>query len=73
MLLTGIQATSSDRLTEIRETINHISTMVPAPPVVTPRYVNSLKGQVFVQLYAVIEHTMTLLVSIDRPYQFSEP
>lgn len=67
-MLTNIQATSSDRLSEIRETIDHIATLVPAPPTVTPRYVNNLKGQVFVQLYAVIEHTMTESVarSIDH-------
>jgi hypothetical protein len=68
MILTTVQATSSDRLSEIRETIDHISTLVPAPPVLTPRFLNSLKGQVFVQLYAVIEHTMTesVATSIDH-------
>ena len=58
-MLISVKASSTDRLTEIRESIDHISSLVPAPPTITPRYVNNLKGQTFVQLYAVIEHTIT--------------
>lgn len=66
-MLTTIKATSSARLTEIRESINHISTLVPSPPIAIPRFVNNLKGQIFVQLYAVIEHTVcdSIKESID--------
>lgn len=57
-MLNSIKSSSADRLTEISENLNHISTLIPPAPTATPRFVNSLKGQVFVQLYAVIEHTI---------------
>ena len=50
------------RIAEIRENIDSISTQTPNPPVATPRYLNSQKGLIFVQLYGVIEYLVNQTV-----------
>lgn len=59
-MLTAVKAESTDRLTEIRECLDFLSPLIPAAPQPTPRHLNSLKGEMFVQLYGVIECTITL-------------
>ena len=50
------------RIAEIRESIDNIKALTPSPPVSTPRYLNSQKGLVFVQLYGAIEYLVNQTV-----------
>ncbi|WP_158824758.1 MAE_28990/MAE_18760 family HEPN-like nuclease [Mucilaginibacter lacusdianchii] len=59
-----IEAQCTQRITEIREYIDFISPLIPAPPVAPPRYLNTSKGLVFVQLYGLIE--FTVLKTIEK-------
>ncbi|GEO04074.1 hypothetical protein AAE02nite_17380 [Adhaeribacter aerolatus] len=58
-----IKSNSASRITEIREYIEFIDPLIPKPPVTTPRFLNSAKGLVFVQLYGVIEYTVLTTIS----------
>lgn len=52
----------TQRIAEIRESIDNIKVHTPSPPVSTPRYLNSQKGLVFVQLYGAIEYLVNQTV-----------
>lgn len=56
------------RVIEIREFIDFFSPQIPSPPTPTPRYLNSCKGMVFVQLYGLIEYT--ILQTIQKTIYF---
>jgi MAE_28990/MAE_18760-like HEPN len=58
-MFNDIQINSSQRIVEIREYLDFIAPLIPPPPIATPRYLNTAKGLIFVQLYGVIEHTIT--------------
>lgn len=63
MIFDDIQENSAQRITEIREYLDFIVPLIPTPPVTTPRYFNTAKGLIFVQLYGVIEYTITSAIS----------
>lgn len=63
MSFNDIQINSSQRITEIREYLDFIAPLIPAPPVATPRYFNTAKGLIFVQLYGVIEYTVNSTIA----------
>jgi RiboL-PSP-HEPN len=52
----------TQRLAAIRENIDYISSQIPSPPVSTPRYFNSQKGLIFVQLYGIVEYLVNQTV-----------
>ena len=52
----------TQRIAEIRESIDNIKTQLPSPPISTPRYLNSQKGLVFVQLYGAVEYLVNQTV-----------
>lgn len=58
MFFEDVENSSTLRITEIREYIDSIIPLVPNAPVSTPRYLNTSKGFVFVQLYGLIEFTV---------------
>ena len=62
MICAAINTGSTERLIEIRESIDFIKSIIPAPPGAVPRHINNLKGQIFVQLYGVIEFTIVELL-----------
>lgn len=62
-MFNDIQTNSSQRIAEIREFFNFIAPLIPAAPTSTPRYLNTCKGLVFVQLYGVIEYTILSTIS----------
>lgn len=64
-MLRSIENGSTERLIEIRESLDFLNAFVPAAPVAVPKYINNLKGQVFVQLYGVIEYTIVELVKVS--------
>lgn len=59
-MFSTIKRTSAQRITEVREYLDYFYPLIPAPPTITPRYFNTFKGLVFVQLYGVIEHTVSI-------------
>jgi len=63
-MFTDIQDLSAERVVTIREYIDFISPNIPPPPTTTPRYINTCKGLVFVQLYGLIE--FTVLKTIEK-------
>lgn len=67
-----IQIESTQRISEIREHIHFIAAHTPAPPIGVPRYVNTEKGLVFVELYGVLEYTILQTVSRTISYLNSE-
>lgn len=62
-MFNDIEVNSSQRIVEIREYLSSIMPLIPAPPTATPRYLNTAKGLIFVQLYGVIEYTVTSVIS----------
>ena len=62
-MFNDIQINSDQRITEIREYLDFITPLIPAPPVATPRYLNTAKGLIFVQLYGVIEYTINSTIA----------
>lgn len=52
----------TQRIAEIRDNIDNISSQIPSPPTATPKYLNSQKGLVFVQLYGAIEYLINQVV-----------
>jgi hypothetical protein len=62
-LFSDIEANSSQRIVEIREYIDFIAPLIPAPPDAPPRYLNTAKGLIFVQLYGVIEFTVSSAIA----------
>jgi hypothetical protein len=48
---------------EIREYLDFVQLMIPSPPIATPRYIDTAKGLIFVQLYGVIEYVVTSTIS----------
>ncbi|MBV9713530.1 MAG: hypothetical protein JO011_21735 [Ktedonobacteraceae bacterium] len=62
-MFNDIQINSDQRITEIREYLDFIAPLIPAPPIPTPRYLNTAKGLIFVQLYGVIETTVTSAIA----------
>ncbi|AXE20283.1 hypothetical protein DR864_22285 [Runella rosea] len=58
MMFVDITNESAKRIVEIREHIDFISIHIPKPPITTPRYLNTAKGLIYVQLYGVIEYTI---------------
>ena len=71
-MFSDIQANSSQRIVEIREYLEFIITSLPPPPTATPQYLNTAKGLVFVQLYGVVEYTVTSAVAKCISYINSE-
>lgn len=66
-MFNSVESFSSDKLGEIRELIDHIESIEPQAPIIIPRYVNSLKGLIFVQLYGAIEDVLveTIKATVD--------
>jgi hypothetical protein len=58
-----IQTESAQRISEIREHLHFISSQTPPPPTAVPRYINTEKGLVFVELYGVLEYTILQTLS----------
>lgn len=58
---------STQRIIEVREYLDFFAPSIPAPPITTPRHLNTCKGLVFIQLYGIIEFTInsTLSRTID--------
>ena len=67
-MLRLIEDGSTERLIEIREAINFVNLSIPAAPIRTPKYIDNIKGQVFVQLYGVIEYTISELVKFTLDF-----
>lgn len=67
-MLTVVKAESAERLTEIRQCLDFINPLIPVAPIPTPRHLNSLKGEMFVQLYGAIECTVTLTLKSSIDY-----
>jgi len=59
----NITADSTQRITEIRESLDFFGPLIPPAPTGTPRHFNTLKGLIFVQLYGVIEFTIRSTIS----------
>jgi hypothetical protein len=59
----SVKVESAQRITEVRESLAHIASNLPAPPAAPPRYLNTAKGLIFVQLYGTIEFTIVECVS----------
>ncbi|MHC1732806.1 MAG: MAE_28990/MAE_18760 family HEPN-like nuclease [Bacteroidales bacterium] len=66
-MYTNISITSAQRITEVREYLDFLAQHIPPAPTATPRYLNTCKGLIFVQLYGIIEFTInsTLTRTID--------
>lgn len=62
-----IRNTSTSKLTEVREYLNKINSMIPSPPLTPSDYDNICKGLFFVYIYGVYEYTVgkTILKSIE--------
>ena len=58
-----IETESAQRISEIREHIHFIASQTPPPPITVPRYINTEKGLVFVELYGVLEYTILQTLS----------
>lgn len=52
----------TQRIAEIRDNIDNISSQIPKPPIATPKYLNSQKGLIFVQLYGAVEYLINQVV-----------
>jgi hypothetical protein len=63
MTFNDIKTNSSQRITEIREYLDFTTSLIPSAPTATPRYLNTAKGLIFVQLYGIIEYTVTSTVA----------
>src|SRR2546421_7714225 len=72
ILFSDIQADSSQRIVEIREYLDFIAPLIPPPPSAPPRYLNTAKGLIFVQLYGVIEFTVSSVIAKCISYINSE-
>jgi hypothetical protein len=64
----NVQADSDNMIVEIREYLDFISQNHPPPPAAIPRYINTAKGLIYVQLYGVIENTVINTVSTTINY-----
>jgi hypothetical protein len=64
-MLSNVENGSTERLIEIRESLDFLGGFIFPAPVTVPRHINHLKGQVFVQLYGVIEYTIVELVKLS--------
>lgn len=62
-MLSDIKINSAQRITEIREHLDFLTPLIPSAPIATPRYLNTSKGLIYVQLYGVIEYTMNSLIA----------
>jgi hypothetical protein len=62
-MFSDIKLESDRRIVEIREYIDFIANQMPPPPTTTPRPLNTAKGLVYVQLYGIIEHTLSQSVT----------
>lgn len=58
-----VQADSANMIVEIREYLDFISQNQPPPPAAIPRFINTAKGLIYVQLYGVIENTAIKTIS----------
>jgi hypothetical protein len=58
-----VQADSANMIVEIREYLDFISQNQPLPPHPIPRFINTAKGLIYVQLYGVIEFTVIKTIS----------
>lgn len=58
-----IQIESAQRISEIREHLHFIASQTPPPPTTVPRYINTEKGLVFVELYGTLEYTILQTLS----------
>lgn len=63
-----ISIESDNRIVEIREYIDFVSTQIPSPPIAIPRYLNTAKGLVYIQLYGVVEYVTLAVVSKSINY-----
>lgn len=62
-MYTTVKSISTQRITEVREYLDFFTPLIPSPPTATPRYLNTSKGLVFVQLYGIIEYTINSTIS----------
>lgn len=62
-MYTQVKVSSAQRITEVREFLDFFVPLIPAPPVATPRHLNACKGLVFVQLYGIIEYTISATIA----------
>lgn len=62
-MFSDVNQNSTQRIVEIREFLDFFSSQIPKPPITTPRYFNTSKGLIFVQLYGVIEYTINSTVA----------
>lgn len=67
-MLRSIENGSTDRLIEIRESLDFLGRFIPSAPAPAARHIDHLKGQVFVQLYGAIEYTIVELVKFSLDY-----
>ena len=72
ILFSDIETNSSQRIVEIREYLDFIAPLIPPPPNAPPRYLNTAKGLIFVQLYGVIEFTISSAIAKCISYINSE-
>jgi HEPN superfamily protein len=72
MMFNDIQTNTSQRIIEIREYLEFIEQLIPAPPNAPPRYLNTAKGLIFVQLYGAIELTVSSAIAKCISYINSE-
>ena len=62
-MFNDLKINSAQRIVEIREYLDFIAPLIPLAPITTPRYFNTAKGLIFVQLYGVIEYTVTSTIA----------
>lgn len=62
-MFTDINTNSTQRIIEVREYLDFINANLPAPPAPTPKYINTGKGLVYVQLYGIVEFTVNSTIS----------
>lgn len=62
-MFNDVQTNSSQRIVEIREYLDFITSLMPSLPTAIPRHLNTAKGLIFVQLYGVIEYTVTSAIA----------
>lgn len=62
-MFNDIQTNSAQRISEIRELLAFITPLIPKAPSAIPRHLNTIKGLIFVQLYGVIEYTISTTIA----------
>lgn len=61
-MFSDLKRDSASKLVEVREYLDLINSLIPAPPIPTPNSVLSAKGFFYVHIYGVFEYTVTTAV-----------